>query len=121
MRYRKLSADGDYTFGNGQLDFFRDVPEAVGQAVATRLKLWLGEWFLDIDEGTLFMQGILGKHSKTNADLTIQNRVLSTQGVLSMQNYVSEIDPENRIMTTRFDLDTIYSPTPIQVANYANY
>jgi len=121
MRYRKLSSDGDYTFGNGQLDFYRDVPEAVAQSVRTRLLLWLGEWFLNIDEGTPFMQGILGKYSRANADLTIQDRVLNTIGVTDMQNYVSEVDGNNRLMAAQFDLDTIYGPTPVQVANYANY
>ncbi len=121
MRYRKLDAQGDYTFGNGQLDFFRDEPAAVAQSVKTRLLLWLGEWFLNIEEGTQFMQGILGKYSKTNADVTIQDRVLATEGVIDIQNYVSTINEDDRKMGVGFDLDTIYGPTPLQVENYANY
>ncbi len=121
MRYRKLTSDGDYSFGNGQLDFYRDVPEAVAQAVKTRLLLWLGEWFLNIEDGTPFMQGILGKYSKTVADTTIQDRVLSTQGVIDIENYVSVLDPDTRSFSVQFDLNTIYGPTAVQVANYANY
>lgn len=121
MRYRKLSDSGDYTFGNGQADFYRDVPAAVGQAVQTRLRLWLGEWFLDIEAGTLYMQSVLGKHSLEAADRTIQARVLGTQGLTAFENYVSAIDPDDRAMTARFDIDTIYGPTAVQVANYANY
>lgn len=121
MRYRKLSPTGDYQFGNGQLDFWRDQPEAVAQSVRTRLLLWLGEFFLDIREGTPYFQGILGKHSKTEADVTIQDRVLGGQGVVDIQNYASDIDPITRRLTASFDLDTIYGPTAVQVANYANY
>lgn len=121
MRYRKLTEDGDYTFGNGQMDFWRDVPEAVGQAVKTRLLLWLGEWFLDIEEGTPFMQGILGKYSITEADVTIQDRALGTQGILDLSNYQSELEPTTRALSAEFDIDTIYGPTAVQVANYANY
>lgn len=121
MRYRKLSPSGDYTFGNGQQDFYRDVPNAVGQACKTRLLLWLGEWFLDTQEGTLMMQGILGKHSLDQADVTIQDRVLGTQGLTDIKNYVSAIDPDTRGLQVQFDIDTIYGPTSVQVANYANY
>lgn len=121
MRYRKLTADGDYSFGNGQLDFWRDVPEAVSQSVKTRILLWLGEWFLDTTEGTPFMQGILGKYSKETADVVIQDRVLSTTGVVDIQNYVSSLNPDTRRMSISFDLNTIYGPTKVQVANYANY
>jgi hypothetical protein len=121
MRYRKLTANNDYTFGNGQLDFYRDVPEAVAQAVKTRLLLWLGEWFLDINEGTPYMQGILGKYSKATADITIQDRVLSTPKVVGITNYLSILDASTRSLSVSFDLDTIYGPTKVQVSNYANY
>lgn len=121
MRYRKQTADGDYSFGSGQLDFYRDVPEAVGLAVKTRLLLWLGEWFLNIDEGTPFMQGILGKHSKVTADVTIQDRILNTQGMVSIENFESSVDQNLRLMTVSCDLNTIYGPTALEVQSYANY
>lgn len=121
MRYRKLSPDNDYTFGNGQLDFYRDEPAAVGQSAMTRLLLWLGEWFLDTDEGTPYLQGILGKHSQAVADATIQSRVLQGQGVVDIQNYASVVDPETRGMDVTLNLDTIYGPTQVQVENYVNF
>ena len=121
MRVRKLTPDGDYSFGNSQLDFLRDSPEAVGQQVKTRLLLWLGEWFLDTEEGTQYMQGVLGKHSQETADAVIQDRVLSTDNVTDITNYVSTIDPDTRKMSVSFDLDTVFGPTQIQLENYANY
>lgn len=121
MRYRKLAGGGDYSFGNGQADFWRDVPQAVGQSVQTRLTLWLGEWFLDIEDGTPYMQGVLGKHDKTSADETIQTRALKTEGLTKISQYESEIDPENRNLTAQFTIDTIYGPTPVEIENYANY
>lgn len=121
MRYRKLSSSGDYSFGNGQLDFYRDVPEAVGQAVKTRLQLWLGEWFLNTQEGTPYMLGILGKHSKEVADVTIQDRVEGTQGMVNISQYESEINPDTRAMTVNLEINTIYGPTALDVENYRNY
>lgn len=121
MRMRKLTASGDYSFGNGQNDFYRDVPEAVAQAVQTRLLLWVGEWFLNIESGTPWMTGILGKKTKSLADATIQDRILNTEGVVSIENYDSEIDGETRHMTVSCELNTIYGPTALDFENYANY
>lgn len=121
MRYRKLAGGDDYSFGNGQQDFYRDVPEAVGQACKTRLMLWLGEWFLDVDDGTLWVQGVLGKHSEAQANTTIQDRAAGTQGLTQISNYTSEIEPNARAFQAQFDIDTIYGPTEVQVENYANY
>lgn len=121
MRYRKLTNTGDYSFGNGQLDFYRDVPAAVGQSVETRILLWLGEWFLDIEDGTPFLQGILGKYSQVTANTTIQDRILTTDGVVSIENYRSNIDVDNRAMTVECDINTIFGPTALKISNYALY
>lgn len=121
MRYRKLTADGDYSFGAGQLDFYRDVPEAVAQAVQTRLLLWLGEWFLDIDSGTPYMLTVLGKKTKTEADVTIQDRILGTEGVINIEDYQSTIDQDTRRMSVTCTINTVYGPTPLQVSNYVNF
>ncbi len=52
MRYRREDENGDYSFGQGDATFLTDTPEAVAQAVKTRLALWRGQWFLDTEEGT---------------------------------------------------------------------
>jgi hypothetical protein len=121
MRNRKLSSTGDYTFGHSEQDFWRDVPDAVAQAIETRLYLMRGEWFLDLQEGTPLLDGILGKHPPTLIDNTIQQRALKTQGLTGLSKYESEIDPDTRAISASFLIDTIYGPTPVQIQNYANY
>lgn len=121
MRYRKLTSTGDYSFGHSMDDFYIDVPEAVGQAVETRLWLWLGTWYLDIADGTPYMQGILGMKSQTEADVTIQDRANGTQGFVDYQDYESSTDPDTRGMTVSFAIDTIYGPTAVTIQNYGNY
>lgn len=121
MRYRKLSPDDDYTFGNGQQDFYNNEPAAVGQSVKTRLLLWLGEWYLDITAGTTYMQGILGKFSPDQANAIIQDRVISTDGVTDITKYESPFDADNRALAVTFSLDTIYGPTQVQLENYVDY
>lgn len=120
-RVRKLTGTGDYSFGNSGQDFYINQPEVVGQNVKTRLLLWLGEWYLDINQGTPYMQGILGKYSQQVADTIIQDQVLGTEGVTGIENFQSTLDPDARELLITFDLNTIFGPTAVQIANYANY
>jgi hypothetical protein len=121
LLYRILDKNNDYSFGNSQLDFYKDSPEAVGQAVETRLLLWLGEWYLNTDDGTPYLQGVLGKHLLSVIDATIQDRVLGTENVNDISNYQSSIDPVARALTVSFSIDTAFGPTAIQIQNYALY
>lgn len=117
MKYRKQDENGDYIFGNGQGDFFKDSVEAVAQAVKTRLLLWLGEWFLNVDEGTPYLQGVIGKHEAQTRDTVLRSRILQTQGVRAISDYQSTIDPDTRKLSVSVSIDTIYGQVNnIQVA-----
>lgn len=111
MRYRKLSASGDYTFGHGVSDFHIDTPEAVGQAVKTKLLLWREEWFLDTTEGTPYLTEILGKNQQGAYDLAIRERILDTTGVKEILSYLSELDRATRALVVTATIDTIYGQT----------
>lgn len=113
MRYRKLDANGDFTIGTGA-DFHVNTPDAVGQAVLTRLKLWKGEWFIDTADGTPWMGEILGKrHAGKNPDAVIKQRILGTQGVKEITEYSSTYDGNTRKLTVTATLNTIYGATTI--------
>ena len=108
MRYRKLAADGDMIFGHGGRDFHQDSPEAVAQAVLTRLLLWRGEWFLDQSQGLPWAQLVLGKHTQGSYDLAIRSRVLDTPGVTGIAEYASSLDGESRKLSVPLTIDTRY-------------
>lgn len=114
MRYRKLSPSGDYQFGAGRKDFYINQAEGVGQAVVTRLKLWAGEWFLDVTEGTPYQAGALGKHTKATVDPMIRDRILGTEGVIDITRYVSIFNAENRTFSVEATINTIYGQVTIQ-------
>lgn len=116
MRYRKLDLNGDFVFGNSLNDFLINTPEAVGQSVETRLKLWVNEWFLDISEGTLWLQGILGKHDQSTIDNVLRSRILETTGVTGITSYESSINPGTRKLSVSVSIDTLYGSTTIQAA-----
>lgn len=108
MRYRKLDADRDMTFGSGPDNFYRDTPEAVAQAVGTRLRLISGEWFLDIAEGVPYQTNVLGTGTRQSADPTIRDAILNTEGVTGLTDYGSTFNPETRTYSITATIDTVY-------------
>ena len=117
MKYRKLDADGDYLLGHGNHDFYQDAPEAVGQLVMTRLKLWRGQWFTDIYEGTPWLQSILGKRMAVEAE--IRSRVLSTPGVVEIQEFQTQINPDTRVVRVNCTIETAYGSAIVSGEVYA--
>lgn len=113
MRYRKQDESGDYRFGAGLNDFYIDSAEAVAQAIDSRLKLWMGEWFADTADGTGWSQAILGKQSKNLYELTLRQRVLETPGVTSIENFQSSLNSENRYLTVSMTVNTVYGQTSV--------
>lgn len=115
MIYRKLDADGDYTFGLGINNFYKNSPDAVAQAVKTRLGLIQGEWFLDVNAGTPYNTEILGHGTVSKYDFAIQNVIINTQGVLKIIDYASGVDPSTRKAQISCTIDTIYGQVQLQV------
>lgn len=114
MRYRSLSPDGDYVFGQGTSEFLINTPAAVAQAVKTRLGLAQGEWFLDLNEGTPYSTEILGENTQAVYDQAIKDRILGTDGVTSIEDYESLLNTETRALTVSCKINTIYGQTPIR-------
>ncbi|MDE1905305.1 MAG: hypothetical protein KGH75_02485 [Rhodospirillales bacterium] len=108
MRYRKLDANGDYSFGHSQANFYANQVEAVAQAVSTRLKLWAGEWFTDTSDGTPWRTEVLGKYTAATYDTVLKARILGTPGVTQLNSYSSSIDPNARALTVRATISTAY-------------
>jgi hypothetical protein len=119
FRYRRLSdnlADplrvgGDMTFGRSDRDFLVDSPTAVAQAVYTRLRLWQGEWFLNLLEGMPWMQQVLVHSAGSGVpDAAIRARILGTPFVTSIEDYSSFWEPTNRLFTVTCKLWTAFGP-----------
>jgi hypothetical protein len=113
MRYRKLTSSGDFTFGTSA-DYYVNNPEAVAQAVKTRLELWEGEWFLDVTEGTPYATEVLGEHTQLLYDMAIRNRILGTQGVIGIEDYASDLNRETRALSIRATISTIYGQVQLE-------
>lgn len=113
MRYRREDTDGDYSFGQGDATFLTNSPEAVAQAVQTRLALWRGDWFLDMKEGTPCVPMVSGKQRSEVYILAVRDRILKTPWVKSILSFDTHSDVMTRRLTCTVTTDTIYGRTTI--------
>lgn len=111
MRYRRLSSDGDYVFGQGTSNFLIDSPECVAQAIKTRLLLLRGEWFVDTSDGTPYATDILGKSNKTIRDREIRARILETPNVTEITEYSSSV--VDRALSVTATVNTAFGQTTV--------
>ena len=113
MRYRKLDAYGDYVFGGSANDFLVNSPDAVAQAVLTRLRLLRGEWFLDTTVG-MDWPAVIGQNTQGTADAAIRTCILGTTGVTEITAYASSLDSTTRTLTVTATITTIYGTTTFE-------
>lgn len=111
VRYRKIDDAGDAVFGGGQDSFWVNVPDAVAQAISTRLLLLTGEYFLDVAEGTPWRQSILGAGTTSTYDAVLRARILGTQGANQMLSYSSS--KVGRALSVTAQVNTIYGPVTV--------
>lgn len=105
---------GDMLFGSGQADFYRDSPEAVAQLILTRLRLWTGEWFLDLTEGTPYAGAILGAGKRQTIEPAIRSRILDTPGVQAIEDFSLVVDPDGRRATVAATVSTVYGQAQLE-------
>lgn len=113
MRYRQLDSAGDYCVS---LPYFVNTPQTVAQAVLTRLKLWQGEWFLNVTDGTPYNQSIVGKQFNVNPDTYIKQRILGTPGVTSILSFQSTYNGSTRALNVTASISTLYGSVVVQTA-----
>jgi hypothetical protein len=115
MKYRKLDANGDFSFGRGNQNFLVDSPQAVAQAIKTTLALYQGEWFIDTSVGMPWLTQVIGFNTQSIYDDAIKSKVQQVSGVTSIDNYTSTLDRPSRILTVSMKLTTDFSGQQIVV------
>jgi hypothetical protein len=113
MRVRKMDANGDYTIGQGPINFWGNVTYLVAQLIDTRLGLWEGEWFLDLTAGTPYKEEILGYGTTSLRDIALKAVILGTPGVNSIVTYNGVANPATRGYTVSGSVMTPFSTQPV--------
>lgn len=104
MLRRNFDENGDYAINS-----FCSQSQATIQAVTTRLRLFLGEWFLNLDSGVPWYQRVLRKPERlADTEQIIRETILQTIGVDKLVNFDLVFDKETRKVAVRFTATTIY-------------
>ena len=104
MTVRKLQGDGDIATQGVQ--FLYDVDDFM-QTLKTRLNLFYGEYFRDINEGTQWYEQILSKGSQQQVkDAEIQRRIQGFADTMAMVQYESSFEKGDRKYTVRAQVQT---------------
>ncbi len=121
MRVRRQDTNGDSSFGQSAQNFEVNSVAGVAQIVETVLKLWLGEWYLNLNAGTPYPDGVVGKHSQATADQTLIAQVTNIEWVTSLQNWKSTVNPNTRrYSSVSATLFTPFGQTQLQINNLEN-
>lgn len=89
--------------------------EKVKQQVLIKLKLWKGEWFLDADFGTPYLQSILGKQLTLSGALAaLRISILEVQDIKAITEFTYNFDNQSRVLSVVFTAQTPYGPIEVQ-------
>ena len=114
MRYRALDENGDMVMRNGFA--YLDERDAVEQAVVTRLRLLIYEWWEDTMDGVPYWQQIMGSRDITEVLRIVRKRIQQTTDVLSVVAMDYQWDNEKRGLIIKVAVQSIYGLLEIEQA-----
>lgn len=92
--------------------------DAVAQTIGTRLRLFQGEWWENLTEGTPLFQSILGTGRQLAAiAAVIRTRILGTPYVQSISNVSISLNHSNRALSYSCTVQTAFGPITVSTGN----
>lgn len=83
--------------------------DRVRQQLLIKLKLWSGEWFLDTEFGTPYLDEILGKQVSLNGAIAALKRsILEVADVQNITGFSYNFDRKSRSLSVDFQCSTPY-------------
>lgn len=106
MRVRALTPTGDWTFGAGTENYLTR-NAAVRQNIQTRLSLWLGECFFNLNAG-IDWANLLGSKTPEALQLAIATTILNTTDVVGIKMLSVTLNAQ-RQFSISFKVQTSFS------------
>lgn len=103
-----LDSNGDLDVSSLDMRLI-DKADRVRQQLKIKLKLWRGEWFLDTEFGTPYLQSILGKQLTLSGAITaLKKSILEVDGVQRIDAFTYSFNREARTLGVSFEATTPY-------------
>lgn len=115
MTVRRLDENGDI-ITSGVI--FTSGIDEVAQTVKTRLRLYYGEYFRDITQGTPWFDVILGKcYPLATKEAVLRNIISQTPNVTTLTSFSTDYDITTRKYTVTAGVLTPYGETYAELTN----
>ena len=108
MRVRTITAQGDWTFGKGRANYITG-SKAIAQNVKTRLRSFVGDWYLDIDHGIDWLNLLGNRNTERRIIRAVERQVLQTEGVLSVARIEVVKRNRNRGITIEVEYTDVFN------------
>lgn len=96
---------------------FTSGQEEIAQTIKTRIRLFYGEYFRDINDGTPWFQTILKKSGTLSSkDAVLRRRIQRTPGVRTILSFSSGYDIDSREYSVSAVVLTVHGELPISTS-----
>lgn len=85
MKVAGITNTGDWVFGRGKASY-KSKSSAIRQNIVTRLRAFKNDWFLDVDNGTDWINIFGSKNNRGRIVDAVVSVVLSTEGVRTLDD-----------------------------------
>lgn len=102
MRVAGLDRNGDWRFGRGRAVYLQD-SAAIAQNVATRLRSFKRDWFLDVEAGIDWITLLGRRNSRDQIIREVERVVLETEGVLRLTALSADVQGRNITISVNYD------------------
>ncbi len=107
----------DLDLVDGDLRLTSTTIEDVRQNILQRLRVYLGEWFLDNTIGVPYYQQILVKNpDQSKIDAIYINQIMGTRGVQQLNSYSFSPNLTTRVLNLAFSAQTVKGKVDYQGA-----
>ena len=98
----------DLAIDDGDL-ILTDGAERIAQQILITLRFWYGEWFLDTEDGTPYLEYILVKNPNiSHIKQILSERILSVEGVSNLESLEVNYNPQERYLLVEYSATTNY-------------
>lgn len=108
-------ANGDLFMDANGTKFSRGLTGVV-QAARIRMRLFLGEWFLNLDSGVDWW-AVLGEKWDATAEAKLRDdltaTILGTPGIVSVTSLTLDLNPTTRVLTINWQAKTLFGDTTL--------